>query len=87
VPGGFTIDGVFSHHVGASEQLRWPTSVTASATGGELVVARSSDDRVVVFDASGGLLHTFGHAYFSGVAIHGTTVFAQTSLGKCVVFK
>jgi hypothetical protein len=40
-----------------------------------------------VFDASGGLLHTFGHAYFSGVAIHGTTVFAQTSLGKCVVFK
>lgn len=83
----FTIDGVFSHHVGASE-LRAPTSVTAAATGGELVVADSANNRVVVFDASGGLLHTFGHGCFTGVAIHGTTVFAQTfSRGKCVVFK
>jgi DNA-binding beta-propeller fold protein YncE len=71
--------------VGVGELLD-PTGVACSAYD-ELVVADSSNDRVVVFSASGGTLKTMGGVGFTGVAVHGGTIFAQTFReNKCVVF-
>jgi hypothetical protein len=40
-----------------------------------------------VFSASGEMLHTMGGGWFTGVAMHGGTIFAQTyNNDKCVVF-
>jgi DNA-binding beta-propeller fold protein YncE len=79
----FSVEGEFVRHVGVGE-LSWPWGVACSAFD-EIVVADSN--RVVVFSASGEVLHTMGDGDFTGVAMHGGTIFAQTSDNdKCVVF-
>jgi DNA-binding beta-propeller fold protein YncE len=81
----FSVDGEFVRHVGA-RQLRLPHGVACSAYD-ELVVADCGNRRVVVFSASGEMVRTMGDGGFSGVAIHGCTVFAQDFIGEeCVVF-
>jgi hypothetical protein len=81
----FSVEGEFVCHVGVSE-LSNPTGVACSAFD-ELVVADEGNKRVVVFSASGEMLHTMGRGAFSGVAMHGGTIFAQTfNDDKCVVF-
>jgi DNA-binding beta-propeller fold protein YncE len=80
----FSVEGEFVRHVGVGK-LRGPTGVTCSAFN-ELVVADHGNNRVVVFSASGAMLHTMGDGLFTGVAMHGDTIFAQTLYaGKCVV--
>jgi DNA-binding beta-propeller fold protein YncE len=78
----FSVEGEFVRHVGVGK-LRWPSGVACSAFD-EIVVADSGRNRVVVFSASGEVLHTMGDGDFSGVAIHGGTIFAQ-SHDECVV--
>jgi DNA-binding beta-propeller fold protein YncE len=81
----FSVEGEFVRTVGVGE-LRGPQGVACSAFG-EIVVANYGSGRVVVFSASGELLHTMGHGGFTGVAIHGGTIFAQTwNKDKCVLF-
>ncbi len=81
----FSVEGEFVRHVGVRE-LAGPTGVACSAFG-ELVVADYASRRVVVSSASGEILHRMGHGDFSGVAMYGGTVFAQTNgANKCVVF-
>jgi DNA-binding beta-propeller fold protein YncE len=80
----FSVEGKFVRHVGVGT-LRSPTGVACSAFD-ELVVADNGSSRVVVFSASGETLHTMGRGDFTGVAIHGGTIFAQESVSeKCVV--
>jgi DNA-binding beta-propeller fold protein YncE len=80
----FSVDGEFIRHVGVGV-LKKPTGVTCSATG-ELVVADWGNDRVVVFSADGDMVLTMGGGNFTGVAVHGSTIFAQDNGGRCVVF-
>jgi tripartite motif-containing protein 71 len=81
----FSVEGEFVRHVGVGK-LDWPSGVACSAFG-EIVVADTGHDRVVVFSASGEMLNTMRVGRFTGVAIHGGTIFAQTfCAGKCVVF-
>ncbi len=80
----FSVEGEFVRHVGVGE-LSYPWGVACSAFD-EIVVADSSNYRVVVFSASE-MLHTMRGGDFMGVAMHGGTIFAQTySDDKCVVF-
>ncbi len=80
----FGVEGEFVRHVGVG-MLRLPLGVACSAFD-ELVVADYGNRRVVVFSASGEMLHTMGCGTFSGVAMHGSTIFAQTYTdSKCVV--
>jgi DNA-binding beta-propeller fold protein YncE len=80
----FSVEGEFVRHVGVGK-LHFPYGVGCSAFD-ELVVADWGNNRVVVFSASGEVLHTMGDGSFSGVAIHGGTIFAQTySDDYCVV--
>jgi DNA-binding beta-propeller fold protein YncE len=82
----FSVEGDFIRHVGVGK-LKHPTGVTYSAVD-ELVVADSINRHVVVFSASGELLHTMGRGHFTGVAIHGDTIFAQDcDNSKCILFK
>jgi DNA-binding beta-propeller fold protein YncE len=82
----FSVDGEFVRHVGVGE-LSCPYSVACSAFD-ELVVADDGNERVVVFSASGELLKTMGRGDFTGVAIHGGTIFAQDNENsKCILFK
>ncbi len=82
----FSVEGEFVRHVGVG-QLDSPTGVACSAFDG-LVVADYSNERVVVFSASGEVLKTMGRGHFSGVAIHGGTIFAQDCFNaKCILFK
>jgi tripartite motif-containing protein 71 len=82
----FSVGGEFVRHVGVGK-LRYPTGVACSAFD-ELVVADYGHDRVVVFSASGELLKTMGSGRFSGVTIHGGTIFAQDwNNAKCNLFK
>ncbi len=85
----FSTDGEFVRHVGVGE-LESPTDVAASAFG-ELIVADTGHDRVVVFSPCGVLLKSMGHGRFTGVAIHGSTVFALrrdgSHNGACVLFE
>jgi hypothetical protein len=68
-----------------SGELGGPLGVACSAFD-ELVVADYGTDRIVVFSASGEVVHTMGDGLFTGVAIHGVTIFAQTySDNECVV--
>jgi hypothetical protein len=78
----FSVEGEFVRHVGVGK-LSNPTGVACSAFD-ELVAADWGNYRVVVFSASGEMLHTM-RGVFTGVAMHGGTIFAQT-LEKCVVF-
>jgi DNA-binding beta-propeller fold protein YncE len=81
----FSVEGEFVRHVGVGK-LYCPQGVACSAFD-EIVVADAGNSRVVVFSASGEMLHTMGDGYFTGVAMHGGTIFAQTwSNDKCVVF-
>jgi hypothetical protein len=84
-----SVEGEFVRHVGDGQlSLRLPSGVACSAFD-EIVVADYGSCRVVVFSASGEMLNTMGDGYFSGVAMHGGTIFAQTLSGyhdKCVVF-
>jgi DNA-binding beta-propeller fold protein YncE len=79
----FSVKGEFVRHVGVGKLDR-PEGVACSAFD-EIVVA---DDRyeggIVVFSASGEILRSMGGGLFSGIAIHGGTVFAQ-SHDECVV--
>jgi DNA-binding beta-propeller fold protein YncE len=77
----------FIRHVGAVN-LNWPHGVACTAFD-ELVIADCSNDRVGVFGASGEQLKTTtGRGDFTGVAIHGGTVFAQDrGSSKCVSFR
>ncbi len=82
----FGIDGEFIRHVGL-DVLKGPTGVACSAVD-ELVVADCGNRRVAVFRASGELLKVMGRGAFSGVAVHGGTVFAQDAdKQECVVFQ
>ncbi len=82
----FTVEGEFVRHVGVGK-LCDPHGVACSAFD-ELVVADYCNGRVVVFRASGELLKTIGRGPFTGVAIHGGTIFAQDwSNCKCLLFK
>jgi DNA-binding beta-propeller fold protein YncE len=81
----FSVEGEFVRHVGV-RKLNHPSGVACSAFD-EIVVASYGNDRVVVFSASGEMLHTMGGGWFTGVAMHGGTIFAQTyDNDKCVVF-
>jgi DNA-binding beta-propeller fold protein YncE len=80
----FSVDGEFVRHVGVGVS---PTGVACSAFD-ELVVADRGTLRVAVFSASGELLKTMGRGAFTGVAIHGGTIFAQDQRSaQCVLFK
>jgi hypothetical protein len=82
--GVFSVAGEFVRHVGVGK-LKWPAGVACSAFD-ELVVAEKGNGRIVVFSASGETLHTMGGGDFTGVAVHGGTIFAQESVSeKCVV--
>ena len=79
------MEGEFVRHVGVSK-LRLPQGVACSAFD-EIVVADWDNERVVVFSASGELLKTMA-GRFTGVAIHGGTIFAQDyDNSKCILFK
>ncbi len=81
----FNVEGEFIRHVGVGK-LSHPNGVACSAFD-ELVVADWGHSRVVVFSASGELLKTMAGP-FTGVAIHGGTIFAQDyDNGKCILFK
>jgi hypothetical protein len=73
-----------------SGELGGPLGVACSAFD-ELVVADYGTDRIVVFSASGEMLRKMGDGRFTGVAMHGGTIFAQTCgvtavSDECVVF-
>jgi DNA-binding beta-propeller fold protein YncE len=72
----FSVECEFVRHVGVRE-LSLPAGVACSAFD-EIVVADWGNSRIVVFSASGEMLHTMGDGTFTGIAMHGGTVFAQT---------
>jgi DNA-binding beta-propeller fold protein YncE len=76
----FSVDGQFIRNVGVGV-LKDPVGVVCSAFD-ELVVADRGNRRIFVFSDVGELLMAFGDGAFTGVAIHGSTVFAQDH-GKC----
>ena len=98
----FSVEGEFVRHVGVGELIApsgvacsvFDDIVVADDRydGGVLVFSASGDrlhtmrgNRVVVFCARGEMLLTMG-GVFTGVAIHGGTIFAQTySDDYCVV--
>ncbi len=81
----FSVEGEFVRHVGVGN-LRRPHGVACSAFD-ELVVADYGNKRVVVFSASGEMLHAMGDGRYSGVTVHGSTIFAQTYVDcNCVLF-
>jgi DNA-binding beta-propeller fold protein YncE len=81
----FSVDGEFIRHVGVG-RLTFPTGVACSAFD-ELVVADTGNYRVAVFSGSGELLKSMGYGHFTGVAIHGGTIFAQDQRSAHVLFK
>jgi hypothetical protein len=82
----FSVEGEFVRRVGVGE-LSDPHGVACSAFD-EIVVADRGRLRVVVFSASGEMLHAMRDGTFTGIAIHGGTIFAQTcdEDDECVVF-
>jgi DNA-binding beta-propeller fold protein YncE len=70
----FSVDGEFIRHVGVGV-LSCPTGVVASAFN-ELVVTDSGNRCLHVFSSTGDLLASVGDEHFTGVAVHGSTVFA-----------
>jgi hypothetical protein len=81
----FSVEGEFVRHVGVGKS-NWLRGVACSAFD-ELVVADYGNRRVVVFSARGELLKTMGGggSGFTGVAIHGGTIFAQDlDNSKCI---
>jgi DNA-binding beta-propeller fold protein YncE len=80
----FSVDGEFIRHVGVGVLTR-PRGVAASAHD-ELVVADTGKSRTVVFSSEGDVAVTMGRGDFTGVAVHGGTIFAADFNRKCVVF-
>jgi DNA-binding beta-propeller fold protein YncE len=81
----FSVEGEFVRHVGVGK-LDLPQGVACSGFD-EIVVADTYNARVVVFSTSGEMRHRMGRDTFTGVAMHGGTIFAQTfNEDKCVVF-
>jgi DNA-binding beta-propeller fold protein YncE len=80
----FSVDGEFIRHVGVGV-LKYPRSVAASPYD-ELVVADTGKSRTVVFSSEGDVAVTMGRGDFTGVAVHGGTIFAADFNRKCVVF-
>jgi hypothetical protein len=78
----FSFKGYFIYHVGAGV-LDNPKTVACSAFN-ELIVA----DRcgLFVFGANSEVLHTMRGVEFTGVKVHGDSVFAVKGCGECVVF-
>jgi DNA-binding beta-propeller fold protein YncE len=82
----FSVDGDFVRNVGVGT-LAQPRGVACSAYD-ELVVADAGNSRAVVLGAAGELLKIMGPGEFSGVAIHGGTIFAQDKdNAKCILYK
>jgi DNA-binding beta-propeller fold protein YncE len=71
----FSVEGEFIRHVGVGV-LHSPLDVAASAFD-ELVVADSDSRCLRVFSSTGDLLASVGAGHFTGVAVHGSTVFAM----------
>jgi hypothetical protein len=57
--------------------LRYPYGVACSAFN-ELVVADYGTRCLRVFSVTGDVLATLGEGYFTGMALHGSTVFAAS---------
>jgi hypothetical protein len=81
----FSVEGEFIRHVGAGV-FQHAQSVACTAFG-EIVVADSLNHRVVVFAADGEVAHTIVSDHVTGIVIRGSTVFAQSLNGECVVFE
>jgi DNA-binding beta-propeller fold protein YncE len=83
----FSVDGGdFVRHIGVGV-LSQPQGVACSAFD-ELVVADWGSRRVVVFGAGGDVVMTMGRGDFTGIAIHGDTIFASDrKQEKCVLFQ
>jgi DNA-binding beta-propeller fold protein YncE len=82
----FSVDGDFVRNVGVGTLIQ-PRGVACSAYD-ELVVADGGNSRAVVLGAAGELLKIMGPGDFSGVAIHGGTIFAQDKGNtKCVLYE
>jgi DNA-binding beta-propeller fold protein YncE len=81
----FSMEGAFVRHVGVD--VCCPIGVACSAFD-ELVATDGPKNRVAVFSASGELVKSMGHDCFTGVAMVGGTVIAQTyRYDRCVVFE
>jgi DNA-binding beta-propeller fold protein YncE len=70
----FSVEGEFIRHVGVGV-LSYPHGVAVSAFD-ELVVADTGNRRLCVFSSAGDVLATVGDGDFTGVALHGSSVFA-----------
>jgi DNA-binding beta-propeller fold protein YncE len=70
----FSVDGEFIHHVGVGA-LNGPKGVAASAFD-ELVVADTGNRCLRVFSTDGDVLASVGEGRFTGVAVHGSSMFA-----------
>jgi DNA-binding beta-propeller fold protein YncE len=80
-----SVSGTFVFNVGLGV-LKLPHGV-ACTSADELVVADTANRRVRVFDSVGTLWMSFGGADFTGVAVHGGSVFAQSFFGEvCTVW-
>jgi hypothetical protein len=91
-----SVDGEFIRHVGMREVVK-PSCVACTAYDeivvadkgrhrvDELVLADNCRSRIAVFSASGELLKTMGGGGFSGLAVHGSTIFAQNYANECCV--
>jgi DNA-binding beta-propeller fold protein YncE len=71
----FSIDGEFVRHVGV-DVLANPQGVASSAFD-ELVIADYGNSTLRVFSSAGDLLASFGEGRFTGVVVHGGSVFAS----------
>jgi DNA-binding beta-propeller fold protein YncE len=81
----FSTQGAFIRTLGVGI-FNYPTGIACASHGNEVFVTDALE-RVVMFSASGEFLMTMGRAYFTGVALHGGAVFAQTYNGDgCMVF-
>jgi hypothetical protein len=82
----FSIDGEFIRHVGVGV-LNSPHGVACS-TFDELVVADTTNRRVVVFSRGGEVLTTTPCGSVQGIAMHGGAIFAQDyGDERCVVIE
>jgi hypothetical protein len=83
------VDGVLVRHIGAAV-LSYPSSV-ACTDYDELVVVDGGNLRLLLFDAMGEMLLSFGSGVFNAVTIRDGSIFARTCArvdvgGECVVF-
>jgi DNA-binding beta-propeller fold protein YncE len=80
----FSVDGEFIRHVGVGA-LYHPLGVACTADD-ELVICDTSNCRIAVYSASGGVVLASHAGAFTAVAVHGSTVFGQLcDTPQCVV--